>query len=129
MMVAGLNGRQSGFTLVEVMVAMLIIAIALLALGGLLVQSIRFNQQSEERISAAAVSEAILKDYEARILHGSPPASGVAITGARDGYNYTLTPTKNGSRWVLHVKLTPSQGGRLESFENQSVVTTETSLQ
>lgn len=121
--------KDAGFTLVEVMVAMLIIAISLLALGGLLVQSIRFNQQSEERMSAASVSQAILNDYEARILSGNPPASGVAINGSRDGFDYTLTPTNSGTHWVLHVTLKPAQGGRLKSFENQSVVTTVTKLE
>ncbi len=117
-----------GFTLIETMVALLVIAVALLALGGLLVQGMRTNEQSEERMDAAAVSQAILSDYEARILSGNPPAAGTPVTGTRDGFNYTLTATNNGSQWVLHITLVPVSGGRLNRFENQLIVSTVQSL-
>lgn len=118
----GLRASE-GFTLIEVMVAMLIVAVAMLALGGLLIHSMRTNQASEERIDAAAVSRAVLNDYAARILAGQINAAGT-FTGARDGYGYVLNVSKAGSNWVLHVVLKPVQGGRLPSFENTTVIST-----
>ena len=57
---------QRGFTLIEVMVAMLIAAVVLLALGNMLITAIRTNQQSEHRMDAAATAQSIMANLSTR---------------------------------------------------------------
>lgn len=110
-----------GFTLIEVMVAMLIISVSLLALAGLLVSSIRTNTGSEQRMDAAAVSQAILADCRARLVAGAVDCSGIATT--YQGYTVvSLTVTGSGPR-VIQVSLEPTSGNRMTAnFTNSTVV-------
>ena len=60
------NDKLRGFTLIEVMIAMLVSSVVLLALGGMLVMSIRTNQQSEHRMDAAATAQSVMANISAR---------------------------------------------------------------
>jgi len=57
---------QKGFTLIEVMVAMFIAAVVLLAMGQMLITGMRSNQQSEHRMDATAVAQSVLTNIAAR---------------------------------------------------------------
>ncbi|RME04659.1 MAG: prepilin-type N-terminal cleavage/methylation domain-containing protein [Bacteroidetes bacterium] len=121
MMVAGLNGRQSGFTLVEVMVAMLIIAIALLALAGLLIQTMRSNQAAEERLNAASASQEVLDRYAQLWRDGK--VTSFPVTGVYRGFQFTLDAyALDADVYSMHIHLAPSAGGRMAGFDNYTAV-------
>jgi type IV pilus assembly protein PilV len=66
--------RQSGFTLLEVMVAFLVLSIGLLGLAGLQVQGLRHNQNAYLRNQAVALAYDL-----AERMRGNP---GAALAGA-----------------------------------------------
>ena len=74
--------RQHGFTLLEVLVALLIVSIGLLGLAGLMTTGLKNNQ------SAWQTSQANWLAYD--ILDRMRANRNVALNG---GYNYTGTPT------------------------------------
>jgi len=57
-----LNKREKGFTLLEVMITMVIIAIGLLALAKLLITNINTNRGSELRMQSSAAIEMLLEE-------------------------------------------------------------------
>jgi len=76
--------EQKGFTLIEVMVAMLIAAVVLLAMGQMLITGMRSNQQSEHRMDAAALARSALSDAVAQ-------ASSAGYAGGT--VNYASVPS------------------------------------
>ena len=123
--------HAKGFSLVETLVAALIVAVALLALAMLLTQNIRTNQASGERMNAAQASQEILADYAQRVLANNLVcAVGTTCTfqGTYKEFRYTLYATNNGTSWALRVVLTPAQGGRMKPYENQLFVNTVAGL-
>lgn len=53
--------RDSGFTLIEVMVSLLVSSVILLGLAGMLLTTVKTNRASEERILAATFASTILE--------------------------------------------------------------------
>jgi prepilin-type N-terminal cleavage/methylation domain-containing protein len=115
------NSRtERGFTLIEAMIALVIISISLLGLAGLLTTTIRFNMGSEQRMNAAAVSQAILSDCTARLVAGA--ADCTAIAGTYQGYNI-VSLSVTGSPRVIQVSIRPTVGDRMSAdFTNSTVV-------
>ncbi|MFQ5356609.1 MAG: prepilin-type N-terminal cleavage/methylation domain-containing protein [Mariprofundaceae bacterium] len=60
--------KQKGFTLVELMVALFITAVGMLAMANMLFVGMRSNQTSEHRIDAAGMANSILANISARAL-------------------------------------------------------------
>jgi len=52
--------EEKGFTLIESMVAMLIVSVGLLAMANLLITAIRVNQASEMRLEASSMARAVM---------------------------------------------------------------------
>lgn len=52
--------EEKGFTLIESMVAMMIVSVGLLAMASLLITAIKVNQDSELRMDASAKADAIV---------------------------------------------------------------------
>ena len=73
------RGREAGFSLVEVLVAMLVVAMGILALAGLLQAATRYAKMSELRSTAALLANDI-----ADRLRANP---GGAELGAGGGYD------------------------------------------
>lgn len=72
----GNKGRQSGFTLLEVLVAIVVLSIGLLGLAGLMATSLRNNQSAYHR------SQAVLLAYDiSERMRANRPA---ALTNAYD---------------------------------------------
>jgi prepilin-type N-terminal cleavage/methylation domain-containing protein len=117
----GVHPDASGFTLIETMLAMIIIAVGLLATASLLIGSIKHNSGSEHRMDSAAVSQALLAEYVTKEQAGTTWTS--PASGTREGYDYTVTRTSLGSTSsLLTVRL--SGGGMTADYENQTVVST-----
>ena len=99
--------NQSGFTLIEVIIAMLIVSVGLLAMGSLLITSIRVNHGSEQRLDAGTVAQSVLTHVvsKARTTVGYTEAAAqqeaenllgtrlqVQVPGVKGkGYNPTVT--------------------------------------
>jgi len=124
--------KNRGFSLVETMVAVVIIAVVMLALGMLLVNNMRANQASEQRMDAAKVSQEILADYAQRIMAGKLTCTvntTCQFRGKVRGFDYLLTARNNGNNWALHVTLlSRTGGGQVKKYENEMFVNTVAGL-
>lgn len=114
--------EQKGFTLVEVMVALVVISIGVLAMASLLISSITNNRGSENRMDAAAVSQSLLSQYAAYETAGTTWSS--PATGTREGFSFTVTKTvlSTSTNRLLTVQL--SGDSLTSTYENQLVVST-----
>jgi type IV pilus assembly protein PilV len=74
--------RQSGFTLLEVLIALVVLAVGLLGLAGLQTFGLRYSHESYERTQANLLMYDVLDRMRAN------PA-----TALTDGYNMTLSST------------------------------------
>lgn len=78
---------QSGFTMIEVMVTLLILMLGLLGLAGMMVQSQRAEVESYQRVQALI----LVQDMVGRINANRQVASCYAITTSADGTPYVGT--------------------------------------
>jgi len=70
--------RQRGFTMIELMIAVLVVSIAMLAMVSMLDTDMRTNQTSERRMDASAMTQSILQEAVSRASVADYP--GVALT-------------------------------------------------
>jgi len=95
--------RSKGFSLVEVMIAMLILAIALLALAGLMVTTTRNSSFGGHMTEASTFAQDRLEQLRvspwAGVVAGNDTIQG--STGITYTRNWTVTPNGDGNqRWV-----------------------------
>lgn len=117
--------RQEGFTLIEAMIAMLVGAVILLALGGMLIMAIRTNQLSEHRMEATALAQSIMDNVATRaksLNYTQAQAQADALAQLPTGSIYTPTVTLQPTTVVagpvvVHVRLSWTEHG-----VNKSVV-------
>jgi len=86
--------HQKGFTLIEVMVAMLISSVVLLALGQMLITGIRFNQQSEHRMDGVAMAQSALANAVAQASSAGYTGGAVTFPSVPSG-QATITVVPN----------------------------------
>lgn len=92
---AGLRTKQGGFTLLEVLVAVLVLSVGILGMAGLQFASLRNNQQSYQRSQAAALVNELADLMRAnRVVAGTGsyllPVT-TTLTGASDCTTATCT--------------------------------------
>ena len=103
--------RSKGFTLIEVMVALVILAISLLALAGLMVTTTKNNSFGGHMTEAATFAQDKLEQLRAApwtgIVSGSDPVPvttaipGAPGTGISYARNWIVADNPNGTqRWV-----------------------------
>jgi prepilin-type N-terminal cleavage/methylation domain-containing protein len=95
--------RAKGFSLIEVLIALFILSIALLALAGLMVATTRNNSFGSNMTEAATFAQD--KVEELKVSSWGTVASGVDARIGSTGINYartwTVTDNPNGTqRWV-----------------------------
>jgi len=73
--------REAGFSMVEVLVAMFVVAMGILALAGLLQASTRYAKMSELRSTAALLANDVADRIRANPVGGELGAGGYDITG------------------------------------------------
>ena len=123
-----LKEQQKGFTLIEVMVAMLVSAVALLALAQMLITGMRFNQESEHRMNGAALAQSALSNavaqassagYTSRVVNfSSMPSAKAAIT-------VVPSPTVAGQGTDVRVVFTWNERGSTKTINLFSHLVTE----
>ncbi|MEW6330471.1 MAG: type IV pilus modification protein PilV [Pseudomonadota bacterium] len=125
--------RQSGFTLVEVLVALLILAIGLLGLATLQTVGIKFNQESYLRSQAvliaydiidriranpAAKSAGSYNSVAATATYTAPACSGAVNCSVSDIATYDL------ANWKARIAATLPMGtGAISTTNNRRTVT------
>jgi type IV pilus assembly protein PilV len=111
--------RESGFGLIEVLVAMLVLAIGLLGLAALQTQGVRFNHDAMVRTQATALAYDIIEKMRANSLNTaaggatayvSPPDAAAANFPAPPGpyacvSNGPATPANDLGCWLNAVEL------------------------
>jgi type IV pilus assembly protein PilV len=76
-----------GFTLLEVLVALIVLALGLLGLAGLQVLSLKFNTQSYERTQATLQIDSIIDRMRANSAGATAGFYNIALTGTPPAYS------------------------------------------
>ncbi len=98
--------RSKGFSLIEVMIALFILAISLLGLAGLMVATTRNNSFGGHMTEAATFAQDKLEQLRASpwagIMAGADTVGGTGIsTGISYARSWTVTPNPDGTqRWI-----------------------------
>ena len=123
------SSQQSGFTLIEVMVAMLIAAVVLLALGQMLIVGIRANQTSEHRMNAAALARSVLSDATAKAASAGYPGETLPVVPGVPSGKAVITvspnPTVAGQQTSIHVHFTWAERGKTKAIDLSSYTVTQ----
>jgi len=92
------NSGQAGFSLIELLVAIVILAIGLLGLAELQVTAIRANSQSETMLAAATIAQGVIEEiaamssddaiFNANVNGATWPNSPITVEG---GGTYDIT--------------------------------------
>lgn len=86
--------RQGGFTLIETLVAMLIISFSLLALGAFTIAVLSSDSVAIQRNVATHIAEEYMEDWAAT---DTAPANPTTVK--RNNVDYTVVPTASGYAW------------------------------
>ena len=111
-----LAAGQTGFTLVEVLIALVILAVGLLALEGLGVYAVRAVAQADRNSRAATVATLYLEDALQQIrTDRRPPSCPSTVLPNGDRVDRTVFPsTSFPVPWRVTVTVTPASRGRVE---------------
>lgn len=123
------RSQASGFTLIEVMVAILVMAIGLLGFALMLAMGLRFSQAANQRTQATNLAHDLLDQMRVnRIMRNYYVAAGFApgsvtgcVTGARP--TGTVGVQANITRWQCQVVRTLGPGASANVAIAGSVVT------
>jgi type IV pilus assembly protein PilV len=131
-------GVNSGFTLIEVMVALIVLSIGLLGISGLVLNTLKANDSSSMRSQAAILANSIRDNMRANLLGASvgPPSNydvaylaPYVITPASQAcFNTTCTPAQiaqndlNNWKNALALRL-PTGDGQIVTVANGGVTT------
>ncbi len=83
------HSRQQGFSLLEILVAMIIIAIGILGVAGIQVTALKFTKGSESRMNAVQMSYDLID----RMRANKPGARGGEYSGLSNYAATTCSPT------------------------------------
>ncbi|NDK39268.1 type IV pilus modification protein PilV [Pseudoxanthomonas gei] len=101
------RGRQAGFTLIEVMVAVLVMAVGLLGFALLQTMSVRYSQSANQRTHATNLAYDMLDQMRSNRL-GAVEYRNATFTGGTDTActraTGTVTVASNITRWQCQVR-------------------------
>ena len=91
----GFKSSSAGFSLIEIMVALVIVSVAILSLGSFAISIIDNGQQSRERLSAVHLAEQVLEFWQKDANDYVPliAASGCVLTTATSAPTYPASAT------------------------------------
>jgi len=95
------NEPMSGFTLVEILVALVIVSVALLSIGSFTISIVSSDQVSRERATAVSLAEQVL-EYWQHDSNDYAPTIATADCG--------LTSTKAAPAYPVNVTCVPASG-------------------
>jgi len=120
--------KQSGFTLLEILVAMLVLAIGLLGLAGLMTSSMRNNLSASHRTQATWMAYDIVDRMRANRVNAVAgsyvTAMGTAATCAPAATSTTATPAQDIAAWKNQLACAlPAGNGSIAIDPNTRVAT------
>ena len=114
-------GNQSGFSLVELMVALVVLTIGVLLLAGGSVFVTRDLLRSRQATSAAALAQARFDDLRARAASTSPPCLSAELASSTtpvvvEGVTLSWTVERAGAlRWIRVIASYPLGAGQVRA--------------
>ena len=125
------RGAQAGFTLIEVLIAMIILSIGLLALESMGIGAARMARRADARTTYTAVAADTLEGTLNRIRAGAGQTGTSTYTHASTGAAVTVAVTNQAASsmtlWTVNVKVVPPTSSVLKSSD--SVTVTSNALQ
>lgn len=97
--------RALGFTLLEVMVAVAVLALLYTTLAGVTIQGLRAEGESSRRLEASLLIDRALADVEVSLQEGAPPP-----LGRQEEEEEGFVIATEVSAWELPVKLEAPEG-------------------
>lgn len=97
--------RQSGFTLVECLIAMVITTIGLLAVAGLIGVGIRLQTESRDAVAANSLAKAKIEELQNYASTASQRARGGSLTSNITNYNDS-PDSRYQRRWLIETNPT-----------------------
>jgi len=91
------RNNQEGFTLVEILVALTIFAIGLLAIAGLQVDAIRYNASANFRTNTVAVVQGVLEEIAA--MDGND--ASFSVSSADQNWTRSTLPSGYSATWSV----------------------------
>ena len=108
--------RESGFTMVEVLVALFIMTVSLAALIGLTSSGMKANAYARHATEASVVAEDKLEQLRvmapANLVPGTDTCDAKAFVSATGSYTRTWTVSWNGALATLTVRVMWSEDGQ-----------------
>jgi prepilin-type N-terminal cleavage/methylation domain-containing protein len=114
-----------GFTLIEIMIAVAVISIGLLALGGLQVSLVRGNAFSQRMTAAISVAEQTMEQIKKTPYAAiqSEPATQVPASGLTFTSQVTVTPNSPlANTKTVNVTVTWSEGLRTHTIPFATII-------
>jgi len=88
-----MNMKEKGFSLIETMVAIVIVAVGILAMASMLITGIKTNHVSEQRMNMAALAQSAMENLEQRLVATNTAAIAEGFVTAQLGAGVTPAVT------------------------------------
>lgn len=108
------QGSSRGFSLIELLVAILIFAVVALAISGSTLQAARQNRVSEAQAVATSIAQSVLECLRLERVNGLLASINCETSNERPGYDVqppTVTTVSPGVQWDVVVTWTAAPAG------------------
>jgi type IV pilus assembly protein PilV len=130
---SGWARRGRGFSLLEVMIALLVVAVGLLGMAGLLVISVRTNQSAYQRTQVTALAESMVNRMRANAralwaqpnpYNGNYPRAGNALACTNGAVcNFDAVAARDAALWSQELaSVLPNATATIECTRNSATV-------
>jgi len=114
--------RQKGFSLIELLIAILVVSVGLLATMSMLITDVRVNQSSEHRIDSSGIAQSVLQQAIAQASYvsnnyASNTFSVVNIPGGQATVTVSPSPATTVGLTHLRVVLSWQEHGVTKQVE------------
>jgi len=118
-------GREEGFTLIELMIALLILSIGLVALAGLQISAIKGNAFSRRITTAVSVAEQTIEQIKSTPYNNIQSQPLSQVTASNMNFSRQVSVADNAplpSMKTVQVTVTWSEGGKSHTVPISTVI-------